>query len=190
MSNEETKNEDAQDVDAKGTPRVIVYVGLRLDQKDVAYHMYAVLSDEEVTLGTWRHIDPMCNGRKVLAFRKPLGKYIGIGKAIHAIEFPDNKWRVSYYCETCAPRLAKSDTYEWRVGKRLANDAIIMAFSHVVKYEGRVPMRIILAWDPTNHATPFITWTVNSDTGDTFWGHYFEEIGQAHDDYISRVINL
>lgn len=45
---------------------------------------------------------------------------------------------------------------------------------------------IVLCHLPYNECTPYVTWEFN-DQGDTFGGHYFEDIDAARDDFNNRI---
>jgi len=41
------------------------------------------------------------------------------------------------------------------------------------------------------HATPYVTWLSNQDSpGDTYWGHYFNSLEKATEDYVNRCESL
>lgn len=50
----------------------------------------------------------------------------------------------------------------------------------------RTGVEIILAHLPENAATPFATWTRDSETGETYYGHYFDNEAEAIEDYQTR----
>src|SRR5262245_13774409 len=53
---------------------------------------------------------------------------------------------------------------------------------------GRATMasEIVLCYLPHNDITPFATWQRNTADGDTYWGHYFDDIKVAEHDFDTR----
>lgn len=67
------------------------------------------------------------------------------------------------------------------VGKPLPNGATVLAHRPASgSYE------LVLAFSPAS-ADPFITWKVDPETGDAFWGDYYADIGEAAHDYKERT---
>lgn len=67
------------------------------------------------------------------------------------------------------------------VGKRLPNGATVLA-----SRPASGNYNLVLAWRQESD-DPFVTWKVDPETGDAFWGHYHESITQAVEDYEERT---
>ena len=63
--------------------------------------------------------------------------------------------------------------------RTLKNGAYILEIDH--------DRGIVLAHIPNNDYTPYATWAFSKpDASDTYWGHYFASISEAHSDYQER----
>ena len=51
---------------------------------------------------------------------------------------------------------------------------------------GTMAADIVLCFLPHNSVTPFATWQINVADGDTYWGHYFDDITEAEKDFEAR----
>lgn len=63
----------------------------------------------------------------------------------------------------------------------------LLASRPLPKREGHQHAEIVLC-KTTNRFHPFVTWQHNSKEGPTatYWGHYFDNYGQAYEDYLTR----
>jgi len=66
------------------------------------------------------------------------------------------------------------------VGKTLPNGATVLAHR-----PGSGGYEIVLAFSPES-SDPFITWRAIPLSGETFWGSYHQNIGDAVNDYEER----
>ena len=67
-----------------------------------------------------------------------------------------------------------------RPGQRLINHAIIVAVRKVTEREG-----VVLAIRPGVN-DPYVTWRIDLESGECFWGHYFINYDKASGDFIRR----
>ena len=81
-------------------------------------------------------------------------------------------------CQHCEP--VTSGGVEPVPGVQLSNGATIV---RVVARNERT--RFVLAVAPTAHA--YVTWVVELETGDSFWGHYFTDLNSAVADLERRA---
>lgn len=69
------------------------------------------------------------------------------------------------------------------VGKTLPNGATVLAHK-----PGDRGYEIVLAFVfPQISEDPFVTWSVTPEGGEAFWGHYYQDIAEALDDYKERT---
>ena len=57
----------------------------------------------------------------------------------------------------------------------------------ILQYGGRLDQMYCLAYRQTNQHTPFVTWGCDNQLKNFFWGHYFEKLTDALDDYHKRL---
>lgn len=64
------------------------------------------------------------------------------------------------------------------IGTTLANGATVLKVQET--YDGWI---VLAAY---RGVQPFVTWRVNPD-GDSYWGHYFADVLDAHEDFLVRT---
>jgi hypothetical protein len=84
--------------------------------------------------------------------------------------------------------MAQFSSLVYHVLDRLPNKAEVIAHRPLPKAgPGLVDAAIVLCYLPHNDVTPFATWQMNTGTRETYWGHYFETLSEAEDDYVHRA---
>ena len=68
----------------------------------------------------------------------------------------------------------------------MPNGAEILEEYKIPKQQGWEECRIVLCWLRHNECTPFVTWVQNLKDDGCFWGHYYETILQAAQDFEQR----
>ncbi len=76
----------------------------------------------------------------------------------------------------------KPERFNYTIGNRLPNGAIILAFSEPVVSYG---YRVVLAWW-ANNPQPFVTWCCAATSGDAFWGTYHATIMEGVKRFLER----
>lgn len=69
----------------------------------------------------------------------------------------------------------------------LSNGAFILEATIVPGHGATVEGSIVLAWLPDHAPDSYATWWVRSEDGCAFTGHYFDDLGEAFEDYRERA---
>lgn len=71
---------------------------------------------------------------------------------------------------------------------RLNNGAFVLETALIPGHGATVEGSVVLAWLPDNAPDTYATWWVRSEDGIAFMGAYFDDLGEAYEDYRERAV--